>query len=58
MAKLLISSGTDYHTLNVFGRNIKDIAEQEQITTESLLSARPFTFTYANNVVTTISRPA
>lgn len=58
MAKLLISSGTDYHTLNVFDSNLKDIAEQEPITTELLLAARPFTFTYANNVITTISRPA
>ena len=58
MAKLLISSGTDYHTLNVFGSNIKEIAEQ--ITAESLLSARPFTFTctFAHNIATAISRPA
>ena len=57
-AKLLISSGTNYHTLNVFGTNINDIAEQKQIIVESLLSARPFSFTHENNVITGISRPA
>ena len=49
-AKLLISSGTNYHTLNVFRTNINDIAEQKQIIVESLLSARPFSFTH-NNVL-------
>ena len=58
MTELLVSLGTDNHTLFVFGSNIKDIAEQEEITAESLLSTRLFTFTYTNNVVTTISWPA
>ena len=55
-AKLLISSGDSYLALNVFGSNVCDIAQTQEVTAEVLLSASPFTLTYDNNVVTSICR--
>ena len=46
-SKLMI---TNYLTLNVFGSNINDIAQVEDVTEESLLTAPPFV------IVTSISR--
>ena len=56
-AKLIIQSGTQYLTLNAFGSNVVDIAEQEDVTAEALLSAPPFDLTYDNNVITSIDLP-
>ena len=52
-AKLVISSGASYLTLNAFGTNVSDTPP----TTQSLLSATQFTFTHSNNVITGVSRP-
>ena len=56
-AKLVISSGASYLTLNVFGTNVSDIVQQHPPTTQSLRSATQFTFTHSNNVITGVSRP-
>ena len=56
-AKLVISSGASYLTLNAFGTNVSDIAEQHPPTKQSLLSATQFTFTHSNYVTTGVSRP-
>ena len=36
----------------MFGSNVSDITQMEEMTEESLLSAPPFTLTYENNVTT------
>ena len=56
-AKLMISAGSSYLTLNAFGSNVCDTAQREDVTAESLLSACPFQLTYENNVITSIRRP-
>ena len=56
-AKLMISVGSSYLTLNVFGSNVCDIAQREDVTAESLLSASPFHLTYENDIITSIRRP-
>ncbi len=54
--KIVVSSGQQYYTFNVFGTNVNDIADGEDVTEESLLSARPFMLTYDQNVITSIRR--
>ena len=55
-AKLIIADGAEYITLNAFGSNVMDIAQQEVVTIEGLLAASPFSVTYDNNVITSIGR--
>ena len=55
-AKLMMTSADAFVTLNGFGNNIQDIVGQEEVTAKSLMTARPFTLTYANNVIMSISR--
>jgi len=52
----MISAGSSYLTLIAFGSNVCDIAQREDVTAESLLSASPFQMTYENNVITSIHR--
>ncbi len=56
-AKLYISSGENYFTLQAFGTNVVDIAQEQDVTTTSLLTARPFTLTNENIIITSITRP-
>lgn len=53
-AKLISSSGVSYLTLNAFSSTVTDIAQQEEVTVEGLLSAPSFILTYENNVITSI----
>ena len=55
-AKVVIAEGEKYHTLNVFGTNVSDIAQEDNVSVEALISAPPFTLTYENNVITSIRR--
>ena len=55
-AKVVIADGANYLTLNVFGTNVIDIAQQEDVDANVLLSAPSFTMTYENNVITSITR--
>ena len=55
-ARLLISAADTYITLNGFGNNIQEIVGAEEVTAKALMTARPFTLTHANNVITSISR--
>ena len=55
-AKLTFLAGADFLTLNVFGTNVVDIAQDEEVTESTLLSAPPFTLTYTLNIVTAIRR--
>ncbi len=56
-AKLYISSGEDYFTLQAFGSNVSDIAGKQDVTTHALLHAQPFTLTHDSNVITSVTRP-
>ena len=38
-AKIIVADGDKYITLNAFGSNVIDIAQEEEVTTEGLLSA-------------------
>ena len=55
-AKLMFTAADRYVTLNAFGSIVNDIANSGSVTVDSLLSAQPVTITYANNIVTAISR--
>ena len=55
-ARLMISSADTFITLNGFGNNIQDIVGSEEVTAKALMTACPFTLTYANNVISSISR--
>ncbi len=57
-AKLYTSTGNgaEYLTLNIFGNNVRDIAQKNDITVESLLCAKPFTLVHDQNVITNIER--
>ena len=54
--KVVINSGQEYHTLNVFGSNVTDICQTTDVTAKVLLSAPRFSFTYENNVITSVKR--
>ncbi len=54
-AKLLVSSGETYLTLLYFGTNLNDIVQQETVTKEALVNARPFTLTY-EYIITGVQR--
>ena len=58
-AKLVIANNTatEFLTLLAFGTNVSDIAMNMNVTEEQLLEAPPFTFTYNNNVITSVVRP-
>jgi hypothetical protein len=53
-AKVVISSGTDYLTLNAFGSNVVDIAQEDDVTLESLLCAAPYTLSHDLQVITSV----
>lgn len=56
-AKLLLTCpGGSYITLNVFGDHLKLICCQEAVSEENLLQASPFSFTYNNQIINSISR--
>ncbi len=46
-AKMVVTCGDSYLTLNAFGSNVMDVAEKE---VKSLLCARPFTLTYTGSL--------
>ena len=55
-AKLLLTRpGGSYITLNVFGDHLKQICCQESVSEERLLQASPFSFTYNNQIINSIS---
>ena len=56
-AKLLLTRpGGDYITQSVFGDHLKEICLQQPITTDALLQASPFNFTYNHQIINTVSR--
>ena len=56
-AKLLLTRpGGNYITLNVFGEHLTEICEKNAITQDNLLAARPFNFTYKDQIMNTVSR--
>ena len=56
-AKLLLTRpGGNYITLSVFGDHLKHICCEQPVTRDNLLHAPPFTFTYNNQVINSISR--
>ena len=54
--ELVMNSGQEYHTLNVFGTNVTDICQTTDVNARALLRAPPFSFTYENNVITSVER--
>ena len=46
-ARLMISSADTFITLNGFGNNMQEIVGSEEVTAKALMTARPFTLTYA-----------
>jgi len=56
-AKLVIANNTatEFLTVLAFGTNVSDM--NTNVTAEELLEAPPFTFTYNNNVITSVVRP-
>ena len=56
-AKLLLTlPGGNYITLSVFGDHLKHICCEQPVTRDNLLHVPPFTFTYNNQVINSISR--
>ena len=45
-----------YANVTVFGKHLEEISESEEVTKHHLLAAKPFSFTYANNIVNYVYR--
>ena len=54
---VLSSSGGNYTTLVAFGDIVNAITEADNVTTEALLSSRPFSLAYDINVIVSVKRP-
>ena len=52
---LLTCPGGNYITLSVFGYHLKHICCEQPVTRDNLLHVPPFTFTYNNQVINSIS---
>ena len=48
--------GGGYANVSVFGKHLEEIAGSEKVTEHHLLAAKPFSFTYANNIVNYVYR--
>ena len=56
-ARLVLTlPGGGYANVNVFGKHLEEIAGSEEVTEHHLLAAKPFSFTYANNIVDYVYR--
>lgn len=56
-ARLVLTlPGGGYANVSVFGKHLQEIAGSEEVTEHHLLAAKPFSFTYANNIVNHVYR--
>lgn len=56
-ARLVLTlPGGEYANVSVFGKHLQEIAGSEEVTKHTLLAAKPFSFTYANNIVNCVYR--
>ena len=46
----------EYAQLNVFGKHLEEIAQSNEVNQHNLLAAKPFSFTYTNDVVNCVYR--
>ena len=58
MVKLMLASGGDKHTLNAFGKIVESIADKpaDEISTTTLLKAKPFKMIHIDGIIQSVSR--
>ena len=58
MAKLMLASGGDKHTLSAFGKIVENIADKpaDEISITTLLKAKPFKIIHVDGIIQSVSR--